>query len=299
MTRVLVKSAEVAVYRDLVVRAADSDGLAGGMLASILMSTESNISVRPVGPVVEQYLRATISRDGLEQTLAEIDASIGAQVPVGVRRPRLSESSQFAAQLDRLERIRQAVNRYSRLPDSPIQELAYQDFAGPSPSGGAPAVWGPAEDDRRKIAIIFDTSQSMEGQKLQDAKTATIESLSGMGPTDQVALVSFGAACSVELAVDFTNNHAVLVEVIRGFAAIGRTPLASALRFVQALTESASDPQESLSSTDVILVTDGVETCESHDSALEAARSLSSALGIDLSVPTSGEPVSGQTKSRF
>ena len=41
------------------------------------------------------------------------------------------------------------------------------------------------------------------------------------------------------------------------------------------------------------------QTFVATDSALEAARSLSSALGIDLSVPTSGEPVSGQTKSRF
>ena len=41
------------------------------------------------------------------------------------------------------------------------------------------------------------------------------------------------------------------------------------------------------------------QTFVATDSALEAARSLSSALGIDLSVPTSGEPVSGQTKSKF
>jgi tight adherence protein B len=73
------------------------------------------------------------------------------------------------------------------------------------------------------IVLVMDTSGSMQGAPMQDAKSAAAAFLAAMGPDDEFALVSF--ASDVEVLTEFTGDRDALTSAINGLEARGNTAL--------------------------------------------------------------------------
>ncbi len=73
------------------------------------------------------------------------------------------------------------------------------------------------------VVLAFDTSGSMDGTPIEQARQAGKALAGQLGPTDQVAVLTFSN--TVQLAQDFTSDRGALVSAIDGIAAAGNTAL--------------------------------------------------------------------------
>src|SRR5574341_775631 len=82
-----------------------------------------------------------------------------------------------------------------------------------------------SRDDRLAIAVVltFDVSGSMEGTALAQAKEAGKELVNELGPSDQVAVMSF--ADDVRVVQPFSQDRAALAAAIDRLKAAGNTAL--------------------------------------------------------------------------
>lgn len=109
------------------------------------------------------------------------------------------------------------------------------------------------------VVLALDTSGSMRGKPLADAKAAAVRFLDRLGPHDQAALLAFSGSIELE-TIDparehpFTADIAPLYEVIEGFQAGGATPLYDAA--YKAVRWAAEQPPGNRA---VLLLTDGRE----------------------------------------
>ncbi|MCL4254675.1 MAG: VWA domain-containing protein, partial [Anaerolineae bacterium] len=74
--------------------------------------------------------------------------------------------------------------------------------------------------------LVIDISDSMRGFPLEKAKEAAITFINSIGENDSVAIVTF--ASRVQLAQDYTDDKAQLINIINGLNTAGRTALYSA-----------------------------------------------------------------------
>lgn len=124
-----------------------------------------------------------------------------------------------------------------------------------------------------KSIIVLDASGSMWGQidgraKLEIARDALSEVLSGIDPAAELGLMAYGhrekGSCSdIELVVPPAAGTAQAIsEAAAGMKFLGKTPLSEAVR--QAAAELRSTEEKAT----VILITDGIETCNADPCAL-------------------------------
>ncbi len=73
------------------------------------------------------------------------------------------------------------------------------------------------------VVLAFDTSGSMDGTPIEQARQAGKALAGQLGPTDQVAVLTFSN--TVQLAQDFTSDRGALVTAIDRIAAAGNTAL--------------------------------------------------------------------------
>lgn len=135
----------------------------------------------------------------------------------------------------------------------PISGLANGAFSAqigdtPIPVSGL----GTTSDPGRGIAVVltFDTSGSMAGAPLDQAKSAGKALLQQLGPQDVAAIVSFSD--DTTLVQDFTANQASLVNAIDSLSADGNTALYAAVARSVELTQHAPLLRHA-----VILLSDG------------------------------------------
>jgi Ca-activated chloride channel family protein len=134
------------------------------------------------------------------------------------------------------------------------------------------------------MVLVIDTSGSMEGQKLRDAKRSAIAMLDQMRGDDMVALVRYSSDAQVLVPLsrvsDVRDNARSQIERM---SAGGNTDIANAMRVASRLlsTDQLARPQR------VVLVTDGRDTSGApRDTGPSVARSMAgrgitaSALGI-------------------
>jgi hypothetical protein len=154
------------------------------------------------------------------------------------------------------------------------------------------ALW--AQDGR--LVVVLDGSNSMWGridgvEKIVVARDVLSEVLADLPPDMQVGLIAYGhrqeQACDdIEVLLP-TGIHSreTLEAAIRGVQPRGMTPITAALRLVADGLVDADGP------TQMLLVSDGMETCDGDPCAL--VRTLR-ARGIDVRVHVVGFDVTGE-----
>jgi hypothetical protein len=137
------------------------------------------------------------------------------------------------------------------------------------------AVAGPARAENN-ILFIFDSSNSMWGQvdgvaKIESATAVLKDSLGGLGADMRVGLMAYGhrraSDCSdVEMLAGIgTTSASQMQSLVQGITPRGKTPLAGSLQ----ASEAAFRGHEEENNT-VVLISDGIETCEGDPCAVAA-----------------------------
>ncbi|WP_164517166.1 vWA domain-containing protein [Tabrizicola piscis] len=138
--------------------------------------------------------------------------------------------------------------------------------------------------------IVLDASGSMWGQidgraKLEIARETLGTVLSGIDPATEIGLMAYGhrekGSCTdIELVVPPAAGTAVaIIDAANAMKFLGKTPLSAAVKL------AAEDLRYTEEAATVILITDGIETCEADPCALGAALEAS---GVDFTAHVVG-----------
>ena len=141
-----------------------------------------------------------------------------------------------------------------------------------------------------KSIIVLDASGSMWGQidgrpKLEIAREALGSVLSGLDPATEIGLMAYGhrekGSCQdIELVVPPAAGTAqAITDAANTMKFLGKTPLTEAVR------RAASELRSTEEKATVILITDGIETCEADPCALGAELEAS---GVDFTAHVVG-----------
>jgi Ca-activated chloride channel family protein len=147
----------------------------------------------------------------------------------------------------------------------------------------------PAFAEGRSI-IVLDGSGSMWGQidgraKLEIAREALGTVLSGIDPASEIGLMAYGhrergSCADIELVVPpASGTGQAISDAANGMKFLGRTPLTEAVR------RAAAELRSTEEAATVILITDGIETCEADPCALGADLEAS---GVDFTAHVVG-----------
>lgn len=120
------------------------------------------------------------------------------------------------------------------------------------------------------VVLAIDTSGSMAGQPLDQARTAARAFVDGLGPADRAAVLAFSD--TVSLAQAFTSDHAALHAALDSLRAEGNTVLYQATADSVARAVAGASPRRA-----IVLLSDGVDyggrSGVSRDQALAEATS--------------------------
>jgi Mg-chelatase subunit ChlD len=161
------------------------------------------------------------------------------------------------------------------------------------------------EHKRADVALVIDTSSSMTGQKLEDAKSAAVlfVGLMDLAPgRDQVAVVRYDREADV--VCELSHAQAVIEAAIRGLAVRNWTHIDKGLR--AALGELQSPRHLERNMSVMILLTDGVQTGTPGEELRAAAevrgagvRLYAIGLGGDVDAATLREMAGDGSRYRF
>ncbi|MCC7367126.1 MAG: VWA domain-containing protein [Chloroflexi bacterium] len=110
-----------------------------------------------------------------------------------------------------------------------------------------------ADQDGLAVVVAIDTSGSMQGQPLDDARAAVRQFLEKMGPRDRGAIVTFGQTASVVQGL--TGDREALSRALDGLQAKGDTTLYDGV--FEAVSLVAKEP---LGRRAVVVISDGEDT---------------------------------------
>ncbi len=123
----------------------------------------------------------------------------------------------------------------------------------------APPVDVPSRQVRKRIVVAIDTSGSMSGAKIEQAKQAVAQAIRALSPGDQFALIAFSdevQAFSDRLVAAKPDVVERAIEFIDGLRAIGGTALCDAAETAVSIAAAAARREPVY----VLLVTDGRPT---------------------------------------
>ncbi len=141
-----------------------------------------------------------------------------------------------------------------------------------------------------KSIIVLDASGSMWGQidgraKLEIAREALGTVLAGIDPATEIGLIAYGhrekGSCEdIELVVPpAAGTGKAITDAANAMKFLGKTPLSEAVR------RAAAELKSTEAKATVILITDGIETCEADPCALGAELEAS---GVDFTAHVVG-----------
>jgi tight adherence protein C len=133
------------------------------------------------------------------------------------------------------------------------------------------------------LALVLDTSGSMGGRPIADAKQAMITLINALGPADQAALLTFDATVRIDRPL--TGDKPALVAATNAAVAGGNTAIYDALAAAMAALDAAPPKARKA----IVLLTDGIDN-SSRQSAATVQAGLKAAsvpvnvigLGTDL-----------------
>jgi VWFA-related protein len=113
------------------------------------------------------------------------------------------------------------------------------------------------------VALVFDASSTMSGQRFADSKAAAISFINNCGPNDRVALIKFSNIAEIIMPSDFANadnnrnGTSDIIEAINGMTLVNMTALNDGTaKGIEALSQEPSPKA-------VIVFTDGGENYSS------------------------------------
>jgi len=115
----------------------------------------------------------------------------------------------------------------------------------------------------RSISLAIDSSGSMDGEKMDQAKAAAMGLVKQLRPTDQLSIVSFSDAVKIHLPMSKVGNHREAESAVKAIAVSGLTAMYQGLEAASKQARSAS--QEPGSVNRVLLLTDGNPTVGKTD----------------------------------
>lgn len=120
----------------------------------------------------------------------------------------------------------------------------------------------PLTQTRQPIGIVLalDSSGSMKGKPLFDAKDAARVFIDEMKPQDRIAIIGFSN--TPQLLTDFTSDKMVLYDALGRIQAEGETAFYDALYLA---LETGAD--ENLSQKNIVILSDGRDTSSTHTTA--------------------------------
>lgn len=129
----------------------------------------------------------------------------------------------------------------------------------------------PAESDAtQEIVLLVDSSGSMKGRPLTDAKLAAMRFISALPEPAKVAIVGFGSKPYVSSG--FTSDRSTLASAISNLRTSGETAVYDALRMAARM--KPSEPGQKINRT-IVLISDGGDST-SITTLNEAVRSVTS-----------------------
>ncbi|NOT08680.1 MAG: VWA domain-containing protein, partial [Gemmatimonadales bacterium] len=132
----------------------------------------------------------------------------------------------------------------------------------------------------QSLVLLLDTSGSMgSGGKMESAKQAATDAVKSIGPTTEVALLSYDGGCSGGWRVvqGFTTKHASIVAAIATLSPGGGTPTAPAIGFAHDYMQKNAKSK----SAQILLMTDGQNDCGSMRDAGTAIRQSNFPVKVD------------------
>src|SRR5256885_10673499 len=112
------------------------------------------------------------------------------------------------------------VNRAHLKPNSGTSVYVAVDL---SPSAAAVA------GRNRSISLAIDSSGSMDGEKIDQAKAAALGLLKQLRPTDQISIVSFSDTVTVQLPMSRVGNSREIAAAVKAISVNGLTSMYNGL----------------------------------------------------------------------
>ena len=157
-------------------------------------------------------------------------------------------------------------------------------------------------DDVKRISVVtfvMDTSGSVLGNKLKQAKDGLILALDNMAPNNRVGFLSFGDAINTVVPVGHLSvTGPIIVDKIRATQARGETALYDAVRKGVQMTDPAEGPDGAIRA--VVVLTDGQankgateldDIIEIMSSAEKPIRQFSGFVGEKMGIDSDGNLV--------
>jgi Ca-activated chloride channel homolog len=110
------------------------------------------------------------------------------------------------------------------------------------------------------LAMVIDTSGSMEGRKLINVKSAASDLISVMGDEDYVTILIYDQLSKVEIPVEHAKvgeNRQALINLINNLTAWSGTPLYDSIAVA---AESLARTQSASTANAMVVLTDGLDT---------------------------------------
>lgn len=150
---------------------------------------------------------------------------------------------------------------------------------------GAAGLEFRAFENAGKIGFVMavDSSQSMKGRPMEDAKRAVRAFMLELKPTDEIAVVDFDS--KAKLLSGFTSDRDALWSSLEAMAPEGQTVLYDALSYSLGLfpgvgTDSSADSGDAFVQRNVIVLTDG----QDHGSRAKFASTVAQAVKSEVKV---------------
>jgi len=138
---------------------------------------------------------------------------------------------------------------------NPIKDLQAHNMTVSEDSKAYPVdSLAPASDEPINIVLVLDTSGTMVGGKIIDARKAADAFVAGLNPQDRVAVIAFNQ--DITTAIDFSTDHDAVRQQIALVEAVPNAGTCLYDAAYQAAQITASLPQGRRS---IILLTDGVD----------------------------------------
>src|SRR5213596_1721326 len=115
----------------------------------------------------------------------------------------------------------------------------------------------------RSISLAIDSSGSMDGEKIDQAKEAALALLKQLRPTDEISIVSFSDTVTVQLPMSKVGNSREVAAAVKAISVSGLTSMYAGLD--AAFQQARRGAQEAGTVNRVILLTDGNPTVGKTD----------------------------------
>jgi Ca-activated chloride channel family protein len=153
--------------------------------------------------------------------------------------------------------VKPAGSRFAPDPSKPSTTLN-TDRIEPAAATTIVGAWGTVKKPG-VMTLVVDTSGSMAGEKLEQAKEGTLRMLDNIDRSNRVGLLTFSNGINERIPVaPISENRFAVVDAVRRMQAFGQTSLYTAIHEAVRMTDQAASADDA--TRGVVVLTDGKAT---------------------------------------